>query len=76
MYLSDVFTVTLNLAGLPGLSVPCGLTGDRLPIGLQIIGRRFDEATILRLAAAIEDEVGFNRTRPSLPSPAGGAVQP
>jgi len=67
MYLSDIFTVTLNLAGLPGLSVPCGLTGDRLPIGLQVIGRRFDEATILRLAAAIEAGVGFNRARPALP---------
>ncbi len=76
MYLSDIFTATLNLAGLPGLSVPCGLTGNRLPIGLQVIGRRFDEAAILRLAAAIEDEVGFNRTRPALPLPVAGDAQP
>ncbi len=76
MYLSDIFTVTLNLAGLPGVSVPCGLTGNRLPIGLQVIGRRFDEAAILRLAAAIEDEVGFNRTRPLLPLPVAGDAQP
>jgi len=71
MYLSDIFTVTLNLAGLPGLSVPCGLTGEGLPIGMQLIGRRFDEATVLRLAATVEDEVGFNRARPALPLAAG-----
>ena len=67
MYLSDIFTVTLNLAGLPGLSMPCGLTRERLPIGLQIVGRPFDEATVLRLAAVLEPEIGFGAQRPRLP---------
>src|SRR5207302_1505237 len=54
MYLADVFTVTADLAGLPGLSVPCGNDKDGLPIGLQILGKHFDEATILRLGHAYE----------------------
>ncbi len=66
MYLSDIYTVTINLAGLPGISIPCGLTRERLPIGLQIIGRRFDEETVLRLAAALEGELKFYRHRPPL----------
>jgi aspartyl-tRNA(Asn)/glutamyl-tRNA(Gln) amidotransferase subunit A len=49
MYLADIFTVTANLAGIPGISVPCGETKDKLPIGLQILGKHFDEATILRV---------------------------
>ena len=56
MYLADVFTVGAPLAGLPALSVPCGLTGSRLPVGLQLIGRTFDEATLLRAADAFERE--------------------
>jgi aspartyl-tRNA(Asn)/glutamyl-tRNA(Gln) amidotransferase subunit A len=72
MYLSDIFTVTINLAGLPGLSIPCGLTRDGLPIGLQIVGRRFDEETVLRLAAALEAEIRFRDRRPALPGAAGG----
>jgi len=66
MYLSDIYTVTINLAGLPGISIPCGLTRERLPIGLQIIGRRFDEETVLRLAAALEGELKFHQHRPPL----------
>src|SRR5206468_12197166 len=66
MYLSDIFTVTINLAGLPGLSIPCGLTRNRLPIGLQIIGRRFDEETVFRLAAALEAELRFHEHHPPL----------
>jgi len=66
MYLSDIFTVTINLAALPGISIPCGLTRDRLPIGLQIVGRRFDEETVLRLAAALEGEMKFRDHRPPL----------
>ncbi len=54
MYLADIYTVTADLAGIPGISVPCGETKDKLPIGLQILGRHFDEATILRLAHAYE----------------------
>jgi aspartyl-tRNA(Asn)/glutamyl-tRNA(Gln) amidotransferase subunit A len=70
MYLSDVYTVTVNLAGLPGLSLPCGVTGAGLPIGLQIVGRRFDEATVLRLGAALEAGLGFRERRPRLPEQA------
>ena len=66
MYLSDIFTVTINLAGLPGMSIPCGLTRERLPIGLQIIGRRFDEETVFRLAAALEAELRFHEHHPPL----------
>ena len=73
MYLSDIFTVTANLAGLPGLSMPCGLTRERLPIGLQIVGRPFDEETVLRLAAALEPEIGFRARRPRLPEEASPA---
>jgi aspartyl-tRNA(Asn)/glutamyl-tRNA(Gln) amidotransferase subunit A len=54
MYLADIYTVTANLAGIPGISVPCGETANRLPIGMQIFGRHFDESTILRLAHAFE----------------------
>jgi Asp-tRNAAsn/Glu-tRNAGln amidotransferase A subunit and related amidases len=54
MYLNDVFTVPVNLAGLPGISVPAGLSEDGLPLGLQLIGRAFDEATLLRTARTIE----------------------
>jgi aspartyl-tRNA(Asn)/glutamyl-tRNA(Gln) amidotransferase subunit A len=54
MYLSDVLTISVNLAGVPALSVPCGLDAAGLPIGLQLIGRRFDEGTLFRLAAAHE----------------------
>jgi aspartyl-tRNA(Asn)/glutamyl-tRNA(Gln) amidotransferase subunit A len=54
MYLADIFTVTANLAGIPGISVPCGETKGKLPIGLQILGKHFDEATILRVGRAVE----------------------
>ena len=54
MYLADIFTVTADLAGIPGISVPCGKTKENLPIGLQILGKHFDEATILRVASAYE----------------------
>jgi aspartyl-tRNA(Asn)/glutamyl-tRNA(Gln) amidotransferase subunit A len=54
MYLADIYTVTADLAGVPGISVPCGQTKVGLPIGLQILGRHFDEGTILRLAYAVE----------------------
>jgi aspartyl-tRNA(Asn)/glutamyl-tRNA(Gln) amidotransferase subunit A len=55
MYLADIYTVTADLAGIPGISVPCGETKDKLPIGLQILGRHFDESTILRVAHASEN---------------------
>ena len=54
MYLADIYTVTADLAGIPGISVPCGETKENLPIGLQILGKHFDEASILRVAHAYE----------------------
>ena len=54
MYLADIYTVTADLAGIPGISVPCGQTRENLPIGLQILGKHFDEATVLRVAHAYE----------------------
>jgi aspartyl-tRNA(Asn)/glutamyl-tRNA(Gln) amidotransferase subunit A len=54
MYLADIYTVTANLAGIPGISIPCGQTREKLPIGLQIFGKHFDEGTILRVANAYE----------------------
>ncbi len=59
MYLNDVFTVTVNLAGLPGISVPAGLDPDGLPLGLQLIGKPWDEGELLDFALAIEDRAGF-----------------
>jgi aspartyl-tRNA(Asn)/glutamyl-tRNA(Gln) amidotransferase subunit A len=64
MYLNDVFTLPCNLAGLPGLSIPCGFTRTGLPIGLQILGRPWDEARILRVARAYEREHDFHRRAP------------
>ncbi|MBH0237044.1 Asp-tRNA(Asn)/Glu-tRNA(Gln) amidotransferase subunit GatA [Methylobrevis albus] len=58
MYLNDIFTVTVNMAGLPGLAVPGGLSADGLPLGLQLIGRPFDEATLFSLGHAVEQAVG------------------
>jgi aspartyl-tRNA(Asn)/glutamyl-tRNA(Gln) amidotransferase subunit A len=54
MYLADIYTVTANLAGIPGISIPCGESKERLPIGLQLFARHFDEATLLRVAHAYE----------------------
>jgi len=58
MYLNDVFTVTVNMAGLPGISVPAGLDASGLPLGLQLIGRPFDEETLFSLGSVIEKEAG------------------
>jgi aspartyl-tRNA(Asn)/glutamyl-tRNA(Gln) amidotransferase subunit A len=66
MYLEDVFTVTLNLAGLPGISVPVGLAANGLPLGLQLIGRAFDEETLFTVASALEKEAGFTAKPPFL----------
>jgi aspartyl-tRNA(Asn)/glutamyl-tRNA(Gln) amidotransferase subunit A len=59
MYLNDVFTGPASLAGLPAISVPAGLNDDGLPLGLQIIGRVFDEETVLRTAHVLESSAGF-----------------
>jgi len=66
MYLSDIYTVTANLAGLPALSLPCGFADSHLPIGLQIIGPPFEEGRILRLAHAYEQEAGYFRNKPPI----------
>ncbi len=58
MYLEDIFTVTVNMAGLPGLSVPAGLSSQGTPLGLQLIGKPFDEGTLFRAGQAIEDAAG------------------
>jgi aspartyl-tRNA(Asn)/glutamyl-tRNA(Gln) amidotransferase subunit A len=60
MYLNDVFTVPTNLAGLPGISVPAGLSARGLPLGLQLIGRPFDEETVFRAAGVLEQAAGFD----------------
>jgi aspartyl-tRNA(Asn)/glutamyl-tRNA(Gln) amidotransferase subunit A len=59
MYLNDVFTVTTNLAGLPGISVPAGVDSGGLPLGLQVIGKALDEATVFQVGAALESAAGF-----------------
>jgi len=63
MYLNDIFTVTVNLAGLPGMSVPAGLDAQGLPLGLQLIGRNLDEGTLFSLGSAIEKAADF-RAKP------------
>ena len=64
MYLNDVFTVTVNMAGLPGISVPSGLDAQGLPLGLQLIGRPFEEETLFALGSVIEQAAGSFQTQP------------
>jgi aspartyl-tRNA(Asn)/glutamyl-tRNA(Gln) amidotransferase subunit A len=66
MYLSDIYTISINLAGLPALSLRCGFDSDNMPIGLQMIGKHFDEATLLRTAHAYEQATEWQRKKPSL----------
>jgi len=66
MYLSDIYTISINLAGLPALSLPCSFDQDGMPIGMQIIGKPFDEATILRLAHAYEQATEWHKRKPNL----------
>ena len=66
MYLEDIFTISANLAGVPGISVNCGFTRSGLPIGLQIIGKPFDEQTILKVAHAFEQATRWHEQRPRL----------
>lgn len=66
MYLSDIYTIGVNLAGLPGISVPCGFTGAGLPIGLQVIGRPFEEAELLAIARTYEQGHDWHARHPSL----------
>ncbi len=66
MYLSDIFTIPVNLAGTCGMSLPCGFTDSGLPIGLQLIGKPFDEPTILRAGHAFEQATEWHKRKPSL----------
>jgi aspartyl-tRNA(Asn)/glutamyl-tRNA(Gln) amidotransferase subunit A len=64
MYLSDIYTISVNLAGLPAISVPCGFSRKGLPIGLQLIGRAFEEETLLRAAHAYEQSAQWYVKKP------------
>ena len=72
MYLNDVFTVSANLTGLPSISVPCGFSPERLPIGIQLTGRAFDEATLLRAADAYQRDTTFHADTPPFAEATGG----
>jgi len=65
MYLNDIFTIPVNLAGLPGMSVPCGFSASGLPLGLQLIGKAWDEETLFRVASAYEGATDWHTKRPS-----------
>jgi len=65
MYLNDIFTVSANLTGLPAISVPCGFSAERLPIGFQLTGKMFDEATLLRAADAYQRDTAFHTEQPA-----------
>jgi len=67
MYLSDIFTISANLAGIPGISVPCGFSREGLPIGLQLLGPPFGEPRMLQVAYAFEQATDFHRRKPPLP---------
>ncbi len=60
MYMNDVFTVPASLAGLPGISLPSGLSSNGLPLGIQIIGNYFQEKNLLKLSSLVEKELAFN----------------
>ncbi|MFH1993953.1 MAG: Asp-tRNA(Asn)/Glu-tRNA(Gln) amidotransferase subunit GatA [Pseudomonadota bacterium] len=66
MYLSDIFTLSANLAGIPGMSVPCGFSSEGLPIGLQIMGNHFDEGTLLKVAYNFEQVTDYHQQKPKL----------
>jgi len=66
MYMADIYTIAVNLAGMPGISVPCGFDGDNLPIGLQIIADAFEEEKLLRIARMFEKKTDFHNKRPGL----------
>ncbi len=66
MYLSDIYTISVNLAGLPAISLPCGFDSEGLPIGMQIIGKHFDESTILAIAYAYEQSTDWHKKKPNL----------
>jgi aspartyl-tRNA(Asn)/glutamyl-tRNA(Gln) amidotransferase subunit A len=66
MYLGDIYTVSVNIAGLPGLVIPCGVDSKNLPVGLQLIGKPYDENTLLRAGYTFEQNTGFHNLRPQV----------
>ena len=66
MYLSDIYTISVNLAGIPGISIPCGFTKNGLPVGLQIIAKPFAEETLFRVAHAYEQNTEWHKIKPRL----------
>jgi len=66
MYLSDIFTLSANLAGIPGMSVPCGFSAEGLPIGLQLMGKHFNEAMLFKVAYNFEQNTDFHHKKPKL----------
>jgi len=66
MYLSDIYTISANLAGIPGISIPCGFSSEGLPIGLQLLAKPFDEERLLRIAYAFEQATDYHLKRPAL----------
>ena len=66
MYLADIFTISVNLAGVPAISIPCGFTSGNLPIGLQLIGKHFDEESLLRASYAFEQSTEWHKRKPDL----------
>ena len=66
MYLEDIFTVPVNIAGLPGISVPGGFDSNNMPIGLQFIGKAFDEMTLLKVAYTYEQNTDFHMQKPRI----------
>ncbi|NOY53073.1 MAG: Asp-tRNA(Asn)/Glu-tRNA(Gln) amidotransferase subunit GatA [Deltaproteobacteria bacterium] len=66
MYLSDILTIAVNLAGIPAISIPCGFDNSGLPVGLQVLGKHFDEASILNVAYAYEQRTDWHKKRPVL----------
>ena len=66
MYLSDIFTISANLAGVPAVSIPCGFTGEDLPIGLQLLSKPFAEETLFRVAYTYEQNTTWHKRKPDL----------
>jgi aspartyl-tRNA(Asn)/glutamyl-tRNA(Gln) amidotransferase subunit A len=66
MYLTDIFTLSANLAGIPGMSIPCGFSKNGLPIGLQLLGNHFNEAMLLKVAYNFEQATEFHKKKPDL----------
>ncbi|MCX5702104.1 MAG: amidase, partial [Candidatus Omnitrophica bacterium] len=66
MYLSDIYTISANLAGIPGISIPCGFTKKGLPVGLQILSKHFNEEMLFKVAYAYEQNTPWHKMRPKI----------